>query len=86
MLWVRVLRAGALALALALMPSLAQAMTLREALEFAYANNPNIMSALLSVKMSAEDIALRKAGKLPQISATGMIGSNFAVTNGTATP
>jgi outer membrane protein len=78
----RVLRVGALALALAL-PGLAQAETLREALEHAYANNPNIMSALISVKMSAEDIALRKAGKLPQISATASVGGNWAATQGT---
>ena len=79
----RVLRAGALALALALLPGIAQAETLREALEHAYANNPNIMSALISVKMSAEDIALRKAGKLPQISATASLGGNWAATQGT---
>jgi outer membrane protein len=74
----RLLRAGALALALALLPGVARAETLREALEFAYANNPTIMSALLSVKMSAEDIALRKAGKLPTIAATGMVSGAFS--------
>jgi outer membrane protein len=83
MLLTRVLRAGALALAFGLLPAAAQAETLREALEHAYVNNPNIMSALLSVKMSAEDIALRKAGKLPQISATATFGGNAAVTQGT---
>ena len=74
----RLLRAGALALALALLPGVARAETLREALEFAYVNNPTIMSALLSVKMSAEDIALRKAGKLPTIAATGMVSGAFS--------
>lgn len=80
-----VLRAGALALALAiaLVPGVANAESLREALERAYINNPNIMSALLSVKMSAEDIALRKAGKLPQISMTGSLGGSFAAMGGT---
>jgi outer membrane protein len=72
-------RAGALACVLSMLPVAAQAETLREALESAYANNPNIMSALLSVKMSAEDIALRKAGKLPQISLDGSVTSSFAV-------
>ena len=84
MLSMSLVRAGALGLALALVPGISQAETLREALERAYANNPNIMSALLSVKASAEDIALRKAGKLPQISMTGTLGGNFAVTEGTA--
>src|SRR5687768_6594074 len=78
----RVLRAGALALALALVPGAALAETLREALEHAYLNNPNIMSALLSVKMSAEDIALRKAGKLPTIAATGMVSAGFSTVGG----
>lgn len=74
----RVMRAGALAIMLSVLPAAVQAETLREALESAYANNPNIMSALLSVKMSAEDIALRKAGKLPQISLDGSVGSSFS--------
>jgi outer membrane protein len=78
----RVFRAGAFALALALLPGVAHAETLREALEHAYVNNPNIMSALLSVKMSAEDIALRKAGKLPTISATGSVTGSFSTLGG----
>lgn len=87
MLSMRVLRVGALALALALVPgvALARSETLRDALAFAYINNPNIMSALLSVKMSAEDIALRKSGKLPTIAAQGSIGGSFAATGGTFT-
>jgi outer membrane protein len=78
----RVFRAGAFAFALALLPGVAHAETLREALEHAYVNNPNIMSALLSVKMSAEDIALRKAGKLPTISATGSVTGGFSTLGG----
>lgn len=85
MLSMRVLRVGAMALALALLPSVARAETLREALEFAYANNPTIISALLSVKMSAEDIALRKAGKLPTIAASGSISSGFSTVGGFST-
>ncbi len=85
MLSMRSLRAGVFALALALLPGAARAETLREALEFAYANNPNIMSALLSVKMSAEDIALRKAGKLPTIAATGMVSGSFSTLGDTFT-
>jgi outer membrane protein len=85
MLFVRALRAGAAALVLSVLPGVAQAETLREALENAYANNPNIMSAYLSVKMSAEDIALRKAGKLPQINANASVGGSFAATQGTFT-
>ena len=58
----RGLRASAIAIALVLVPATAQAETLRQALESAYVNNPDLMSALLSVKSAAEDIALRKAG------------------------
>ncbi len=85
MLSMRLLRAGAVALALALLPGAARAETLREALEAAYANNPTIVSALLSVKMSAEDIALRKAGKLPTISATGVVSGSFSTVGDTFT-
>jgi outer membrane protein len=80
----RVLRAGAMAIALAFVPFAAQAESLRQALERSYANNPDLMSALLSVKSAAEDIALRKAGKLPTISLDADVGAGFAVTNGTA--
>ena len=78
MLLKRLLLAGAAALVLISAPGVAQAETLREALESAYRNNPNIMNAYLSVKMSAEDIALRKAGKLPQISASARVGGSFS--------
>lgn len=80
-----VARAGAFAMVLAVLPGAAQAMSLRDALEYAYANNPNIMSALLSVKSSAENVALAEAGKRPQISLNGSVGGNFAVTQGTYT-
>jgi outer membrane protein len=76
----RVLGTGAVAFVLTLTPLAAQAESLRQALESAYANNPNIMSALLSVKMSAEDIALRKAGKLPSINLEGSTDASFAIT------
>ena len=76
------LGAGAACLALAMLTGAANAMSLREAFERAYVNNPNIMSALLSVKSAAENIALRKAGKLPTIAANATVGGNFAVTEG----
>jgi len=82
MLFSRVLRTSALAILIAAAPGLAQAESLKEAFEQAYVNNPNIMSAFLSVKMAAEDIALRKAGKLPQINATLSAGGSFAATQG----
>lgn len=81
----RVLCVGAIALVLAFVPFTAQAESLRQALERAYANNPDLMSALLSVQSAAEDIALRKAGKLPTISLNANVGAGFAATNGTAT-
>jgi outer membrane protein len=74
------LRAGAFALILAAAPAVAQAESLRQALESAYSNNPNIMSALLSVKASAEDVARAKAGKLPQITGDASLGAGFAQT------
>ena len=61
----------------------AQAESLTEALAKAYQNNPAMAAALLSVKLAAEDINLRKAGKRPQInlSATGQY--NWAFVGGT---
>jgi outer membrane protein len=85
MLFSRVLRTSALAIMLAAAPVVAHAESMREAFEYAYANNPNIMSAYLSVKMAAEDIALRKAGKLPNINMTASVGGSFAATQGTYT-
>jgi len=78
----RSLRAGALVVALALLPAAAQAETLRQALESAYVNNPDLMSALLGVKSSAENIALSKAGKLPKIGLQGTVQNNWTVTSG----
>jgi outer membrane protein len=57
--------------------------SLQEALASAYINNPQIASALLSVKASAEDIALRKAGKLPTISASTDLSASWTLSNGT---
>jgi len=74
------LRSSAFALVLMAVPAVAHAESLRQALESAYSNNPNIMSALLSVKASAEDIARAKAGKLPQITGDASLGAGFAQT------
>lgn len=79
------LRASALALVLAVAPATAHAETLRQALESAYSNNPAIMSALLSVKSTAEDIARAKSAKLPQIDMNGSLGMGWAVTQGKST-
>ncbi|MGV3491360.1 MAG: TolC family outer membrane protein [Devosia sp.] len=54
---------------------MAQAETLREALTSAYVNNPSILSALLEVKSTAENIAMAKSAKLPTIGAS-VQGSN----------
>ncbi|HEY0853454.1 MAG TPA: TolC family protein, partial [Devosia sp.] len=66
-------------------PAVAQAETLRQALEAAYSNNPTIMSALLSVKATAEDIARAKASKLPQLDLNASSGIAWSVTNGKST-
>ena len=83
MLFSRSVRAGALALIFCSLPALAHAETLREALTSAYVNNPSILSALLNVKSTAENIALAKSAKLPNIGAS--ISSNSSYTfDGTA--
>src|SRR5690606_11635223 len=82
---VRALRAAALALAVVLAPASAQAETLRQALENAYRNSPDLMSALLSGKSAAENIALRKAGKLPSIGLNADVSASFAATGGQTT-
>ncbi len=77
----RVIRLAAIALfASTATPAFAE--TLKEALASAYVNNPQLASALLSVHASAEDIALRKAGKLPTISATADMSATYALSNG----
>lgn len=75
-------RAGALAVVLSLVPAAVHAESLREALAGAYTNNPDIMSALLSVKSSAEGIALAKSGKLPTIGASGSLGGSWTLPDG----
>lgn len=69
MLFSRRVRAGALAVVFCALPALAHAETLREALTSAYINNPSILSALLNVKSTAENIALAKSAKLPTVGA-----------------
>jgi outer membrane protein len=72
------MRAGALAVVLSMLPATVHAETLRAALESAYQNNPNIMSALLNVKATAENIALAKSAKLPSIGASASIGGSWS--------
>jgi outer membrane protein len=74
----RSVRAGALALVLCSVPALAHAESLREALTSAYLNNPTILSALLNVKATAENIALAKAGKLPTIGASASLNGGYS--------
>ncbi len=63
----------------------ARAETLREALTSAYTNNPQISAALLSVRASVEDIALRKAGLLPSINANADFSASWINRGGTIT-
>jgi len=77
MLYSRSVRAGALALVFCSLPALAQAETLREALTSAYLNNPQILSALLNVKATAEGIAQAKSEKLPTIGASGSLSDSY---------
>ena len=70
-------RAGALALIVSAFPALAHAETIREALTSAYQNNPTILSALLNVKATAENIALAKSAKMPGIAATATVSNSY---------
>ncbi len=76
------LRVAAFAAVFSVLPVAAHAESLREALSSAYQNNPNIMSALLSVKTTAEGIALAKSGKLPTIGLNANVGSSFSTAGG----
>ncbi len=84
MLLIRRLRMGAMAIALSAVPNVVHAESLNQALASAYMNNPNIMSALLSVKASAENIALAKSGKLPTIAASA--GTSVSASTQAPTP
>ncbi|MEO8756876.1 MAG: TolC family outer membrane protein [Devosia sp.] len=77
MVFFRSVRAGALAIVMCSVPALAHAETLRQALTSAYVNNPTILSALLNVKATAENIALAKSAKLPTIGASASVTENF---------
>lgn len=80
-----IMLASVAALSLSLAATPANAESLRAALASAYATNPNIASALISVKASAEDIAIRRAGKLPTISATADYTHSWTVAGGSLT-
>src|SRR6476469_10665443 len=77
MVFFRSVRAGALAFVLCSVPAMAHAETLREALTSAYLNNPNILSALLNVKATAENIALAKSAKWPTIGASASVTQSY---------
>ena len=76
------MRAGALAVVLSMLPVSVHAESLRAALESAYQNNPNIMSALLNVRATAENIVLAKSGKLPSIGLSSSIGGSWEAPQG----
>src|SRR3569833_2083506 len=73
----RSVRAGALALVMCSVPAMAHAETLREALTSAYLNNPTILSALLNVKATAENIALAKSAQRPTIGAAAAVTQSY---------
>lgn len=77
MLFSRSARAGVLALLMCSLPAMAHAETLREALTSAYRNNPSILSALLNVKVTAENIVAAKSAKLPTIGAGLTAGTSY---------
>jgi outer membrane protein len=79
MLFSRSARAGVLALIVCSLPALAHAETMREALTSAYRNNPAILSALLNVKSTAENIAMAKSAKLPTVGASVTANNSFTL-------
>lgn len=81
----RLVKVAALATAVSLFSVAAHAENLRDALASAYANNPNIASALIAVKVASEDIALRRSGKLPTIGASLDGTHNWSISGGSAT-
>ena len=78
MVFFRSVRAGALAIVMCSVPAMAHAETLREALTSAYINNPTILSSLLNVEATAENIALAKAAKLPTIAGSASLSQSAA--------
>ncbi|ODT72490.1 MAG: hypothetical protein ABS75_03250 [Pelagibacterium sp. SCN 63-23] len=86
-----ILRASALALTLACASvGAAQAQSISQALTAAYEHAPELQSALLNAKATAENIVTAKAGKLPTIGAslgaTQSFSSPSAATGGGASP
>ena len=77
MVFFRSVRAGALAIVMCSVPAMAHAETLREALTSAYLNNPTILSSLLNVKATAENIALAKAAQRPSIGASASVTQSY---------
>ncbi len=77
------LRAGATVVVLMVCSSAgANAESLKAALTAAYANNPNITSALLSVNSAAENVALAKSGKLPSIGVSASATESAGIAGG----
>jgi outer membrane protein len=82
MSYFRELRAGALACALLFVPAVSgagAAESLKQALTSAYQNDPSIMSALLNVYSTAENIVLAKSAKLPNIAGSATLTQGFSV-------
>src|SRR3569833_1271179 len=77
MVFFRSVRACALAVVMCAVPAMAHAETLREALTSAYLNNPTILSALLNVKATAENIALAKPAQRPTIGASASVTQSY---------
>ncbi|MEO8883588.1 MAG: TolC family outer membrane protein [Devosia sp.] len=76
-------RVGATAVALlGFSVSGASAESIKSALTAAYAHNPAITSALMSVKIAAENIALQKSATRPILGASTSITDTFGVSGG----
>lgn len=80
----QIARAGGLAFFLAAGTGAANAESLTQALASAYANNPQIVSAILGAKISAESIVSAKSGLRPTIGLSGSMNNSWTVSGGSS--
>lgn len=70
----KVLRIGALALGIGLLPAAASAESIAQAMAHAYSNNPSLASSFLSVRAAQQRIRSAEGSRLPTIGAEASVG------------
>lgn len=76
----KVFRIGALVLGLGLTPTLSHAESLAEAMAYAYANNPSLASAFLSVRSADQAVRSASGAYLPSITGSASVGYRWQET------